>query len=302
MKCHVITSLCLGGVLAFVSVVQANTGDAPAQADSPDVSSDQQPYSAIWTRNVFDLKPPEEKITTKAPEVAPPSNIKLMGIYTIFGKRALLSVQEAAGAGKPQGKEEFYNMSEGERHGVLELVEINPTARTVKIKNEEIVSTITFETNKAPAAMAGGGPRPPGMNGFTPPPPAMGQPGTPMPLPSRSIRSSSPNLLQPSAAGYQSGYQPMGGNSLFSPAMTQQNALGSANQNISAEEAMTQFYLQQAAHQGDANFPPPLPLPPGLSSGNENNNSGGLPTPPSTRPPVPPQFRPKVTGSYPALP
>lgn len=305
MKCRVLTFLCLGGMLAGAPVLRANTSDAPTSEPAPESSevSSEQPYSAIWTRNVFDLKPPEDPSKlNKQPEVQPPSNVKLVGIYTIFGKRALLSVQDQAKQGKPAGKEEYYNMSEGERHGSLELLEINPTARTVKIKNDEIVATLMFETNKSsgpgPGPMAGA-PHPPGVNGFTPPPPAPlnFQNGA---LPSRSIRSSSPNLLQQprTSTGASSGYQPMGNGvpNLFSAPTTPPPA--APVNNMSAEEAMTQFYLQQAAHQGDPNFPPPVPLPPGL--GGNNNNQSSLPTPPSpySNPNLPAALRNRTIPSF----
>src|SRR5579884_1893917 len=128
MKNGVFKFFCLSGVLAFAAVCRANVHEAPpaatGQADSS--ASTESPYSAIWTRNVFDLtpKPPPPSLTNEP--VAPPANIKLVGIYTIFGKRALLSVQDPPERGKPNKQEEYVTMHEGERHGALEVMEIDP--------------------------------------------------------------------------------------------------------------------------------------------------------------------------------
>jgi hypothetical protein len=144
----------------------------PTAGVGESANSTEASYSSIWLRNVFDLKP-VISVTTKDPStIEPPPNIKLQGITTIFGdKRAILSVQPTASPGKPAGKEESYTLSEGQRQGSVEVVEINPKARKVKIKVDDLVSIITFETNKAAGGGGPGGgvPRVPGA-----PPPTRG--------------------------------------------------------------------------------------------------------------------------------
>ena len=86
-------------------------------------------------------------------------NVQLKGIITLGGKRALVDVLPVGGKG--QGKLESYILSEGDRQGNLEIMAIDVKARTVKIKNDGEVSTITFSTNSVtgpgnPASMVGG--------------------------------------------------------------------------------------------------------------------------------------------------
>ncbi|HWF18345.1 MAG TPA: hypothetical protein VG754_03720 [Verrucomicrobiae bacterium] len=293
---------CLCGLIAFASGARANVSDATAGTDMSGVSTD-QPYSAIWVRNVFDLKPKDPPPSTAPTETAPPSNIKLMGIYTIFGKRALLGVLEGQMPGQAAKKEECYNMSEGERRGSLEILEINPNARTVKIKNDQIVSTITFETNKPAGATMPNG-RPTGFGG------GMGQPAfhptgmpVPGPLPSRMTRPpSTQNNFQPSAAGYQSGYTGANTgttlNNLFNQPQNHQNAPAPTS-DLTAEEQVAAVLMNQKLHENDPVYPPAMPPIPGLNlggtgTGAENNST----TTPANNPTLPPWLRNRTIPSF----
>src|SRR5579885_1372645 len=99
---------CLFGMIALTQVVRAVVDDAaPNTGNGQADGSSDMPYSAIWTRNVFDLKPlppPVEPPKTNLP----PANVKLVGILTIFQKKqAMLTVQESI-PGRQPGKEENY--------------------------------------------------------------------------------------------------------------------------------------------------------------------------------------------------
>src|SRR5690348_6027189 len=115
MKRGIITTCCLFGCVALTTSVRAIVAE----------STDGNHYHAIVERNVFDLKAPPPPVTAAPVTNTPPPNVKLTGITTILGnKRALFMVQEAPVGGKPQ-KEESYILTEGQRQGALEVLEIN---------------------------------------------------------------------------------------------------------------------------------------------------------------------------------
>jgi hypothetical protein len=302
------------GIGALAYTVQAVNNDA---SGSDDGNNGQAPYSAIWLRNVFDLKPPPPPPSDADPKTnAPPSNVKLTGITTIFGKaQALFLVQQTGAPGKPPSAEESYILSVGDRQGGLEVLNINSKASTVRIKHDGLESTITFETNHPPSGGPGGqvsAPGAPGAPGQTAPgqrgtgmrPP--GFPGsTPAPItrPMRSANTSqggySPmtpqaaGYAQPAYAGYpggvQNGYvQPVAtvntgsgvnlGSLLNQPASTQQLPVP-ATSNLDPAEQAAILLAQQVAHAGQV-YPPPLPGLPDPNAPEENaspNQSTGMP-------------------------
>ncbi|MDB6112707.1 MAG: hypothetical protein JWR69_4457, partial [Pedosphaera sp.] len=121
-----------------------------------------------------------------------PPKVKLTGITTILGnKRALFMVQEVPAPGKAQ-KEESYILTEGQRQGLLEVLEIDERTGRVKIKNDGSISVVTFETVKLPVApvgvppsLAGGVPVLPPMPNAVAPHPV----GNPTTLPTRTSRT-----------------------------------------------------------------------------------------------------------------
>ncbi len=147
--------LCLfAGSLALAagacSVAAATTGDRQTTVLD-------NPFNPIVERNVFDLHdpppPPEPKSTN-----APPPNIHLTGISTILGKKqAYFMLQSAPEQGKPAAQDKYMTLSEGQRQDMLEVLEINPKSKLVKISNSGNISTITFETNKIAFSAATGG-------------------------------------------------------------------------------------------------------------------------------------------------
>ncbi len=120
-------------------------------------------YSAIAARNVFDLKAPVlPPVFTNPPP--PAANIKLTGISSMLGtRRALFLVSAAAQPGKPPGKEESYILAEGERQGVIEVLEVNQKAGIARIRNDGNESVLALDTTAKPASASAGGapPHPP---------------------------------------------------------------------------------------------------------------------------------------------
>jgi len=256
------TLLSLAGTLVLASGVQADVADGSV---APEPVND-QPYSAIWVRNVFDLKPPPPPPSNVASNT-PPANIKLLGISTMLGnKRAILSVQEVAGPGRPPGKEQSYVMTEGQRQGPLEVLEIDPPNRKVKIKNEELVSTITFDTNKTSIGSAPGAPPAPAFTppGFNPPRPNIGnRPGGFLP-PRMTMPPPVPTAGNP--AGTVNG---------FAPGFSQNpQAQAQVDNNAAALAALRQQQAEQAQEA--------------------QNAAQSLPTPGKT----PLNFGARVTGTY----
>jgi hypothetical protein len=101
------------------------------------------PYQGISDRNAFHLKPAtpvnSEKVRTPLPR------LHLTGITTILkGKRALLKAEFPA---KPpeRAREESYILTEGQRAGPIEVLEINEKKEEVKIDNSGTITNLTFE-------------------------------------------------------------------------------------------------------------------------------------------------------------
>ncbi len=309
-------------VVALAAGLQAAVNDSPSAKGSGDAS---EPYEAIWLRNIFDLKPPAVPVVVEEKPPVPPPNVHLTGITTIFGrKQALFMVQDQPAPGKPPEKEHSYMMVEGERRDKLEVLEIDTKNRKVKIKVEEVVSTITFETNRvsAPGGGPGGAPNPqfvppPGLvpPNFIPKPPPYGNNSG---FPGRDLRTPSyggqPQAYQNNgyggngyngAAGINSssatsGVNGGGGSSLFnSPTTQNQNVGGNNVNNLNAEQATALFLLQQQTHAAEekAGQYPPTPPIPGFNTGttSDQNQQGSVVTPVNTI--TPPPFGAKGTGT-----
>ena len=104
------------------------------------------PYQEIVRANVFGLKAPEPPAKPPPP---PLPKIRLTGITTFpNGKRALLEIYPV-GSRDPQAKGESYTLSEGQRVGEIEILEIDLHNRLVKIDCEGTVTSITFEAESA---------------------------------------------------------------------------------------------------------------------------------------------------------
>ena len=140
----------MGGNNILVRILGALLVCVAAKATVPD--SSRNPYQGIVERNVFGLKPapPDSK---PLPPPPPALKIVLSGITTILPRPlALLKVQMPARPSEP-AREESYILTEGQRDGEIEVIEINAEAGSVKVRNSGIVSVLTLDKDGAkPAA------------------------------------------------------------------------------------------------------------------------------------------------------
>ncbi len=137
--------------MTFGIVVAAVALCRPAAAVAPEP---QTGYRGIVDRNIFGLKPP--------PEPAQPPNtaqqlpkILLTGITTILGnKLALLKLQPPPAKAGEQLKEEPLMLTEGQREGPVEVLQIDEKAGAVRVNNSGTVTTLTFEKDAPKIAPA----------------------------------------------------------------------------------------------------------------------------------------------------
>ena len=159
------------------------------------------PYQGIAERNLFALKPPPPAVPAEPPP-APAPKITLTGITTILGnKRALMKVQEPAKPPQP-ARELSYILTEGQRDGDIEVLEIDEEAGTVKVNNHGTVQELNFDKDgvklsnqaSAPAALPAGSkpgavPTLPPLRGSPHNPALKNIPGAPPPSPpTRTLR------------------------------------------------------------------------------------------------------------------
>jgi hypothetical protein len=143
---------CSGRILIYLLIgfgliirAKATVNDAESNA-----------YNVIVSRNVFDLHAPPQQ-SSPEPSDPPPLNVRLTGISTVLGyKQAMFMVQDLIATGKPINKEESYILTEGQRQGSIQVLEINEKANFVKVNNDGKVSVLTFDPVKpvsAPSAV-----------------------------------------------------------------------------------------------------------------------------------------------------
>jgi hypothetical protein len=102
-------------------------------------------YLGISERNVFRLVPrPVQHLEPPPPPIA---TITLRGVTSILGKRqAILDIQFPAKAAQPAKKESCV-LGEQEHDGQVEVLEVNPSADSVKVNNFGTVMVLTFDKN-----------------------------------------------------------------------------------------------------------------------------------------------------------
>lgn len=128
--------ICLLGVL----VLGANTRAATATAKK-------NPYAkAIVGRNVFSLtSAPPATIVDPAPPPLP--RITLQGVTTLLCRgQVLFKIHMPSKPGEP-AREISCVLSEGERQGEIEVLEIDEKAGTVKFSNHGTVQTLNLKTD-----------------------------------------------------------------------------------------------------------------------------------------------------------
>lgn len=156
------------------------------------------PYSVISERNVFHLNPPPPPPEPEKTKADLPV-IKLSGFFKVGARtRALFSSM-------PKKKEDrwtYYNLAEGEKEGVLEVVKIDEADGKVDIMNSGTRATLTLKDDTvAPMAAA------------APPAPSEGQklplPGMPARRPFPAPGGAAMARGLPGANGTNGGLSPM---------------------------------------------------------------------------------------------
>jgi hypothetical protein len=246
----------------------------------PDVSSSQ--YQGISERNVFGLRPPPTQPSPTNTPVALPK-IVLTGITTILdSKRALMKVAPANGKQVEPGKELSLILTEGQREGEIEVLQIDEKAGSVKVNNSGTVMVLTFEKDgaKLPATapvpgIPGTVPIPgalPAMNPLSFPVrgnstnfPGRGRGFTPPPMPGVAGATG--------AAAVPTGGIPTPTGAVAAPAQSISPAL---SQDLTAEEQAIVMELQRQANPNNAALIPPTPLTPspGASQPPESSAAG----------------------------
>jgi hypothetical protein len=226
------------------------------------ISAD-NPYTGIIDRNVFGLKAPPAPADPEANRPPPPKIIPT-GITTILGnKRALFKVQMPARPPEP-AKEQSFIMTEGQREGQIEVLEIDEKAGSIKFNDYGTVVTLSLEKDApkpqpGPPVVAGAAPVPNQV--YTPPPavpggfsgssPVTSFGGSPngglKTIPTRTLR------LPPGGSG--------------PPGFPSQGNQPVTEQTLPIEQQMILMEIEREQHKNDPKYPPlpPTPLAPGES-------------------------------------
>ena len=125
--------ICLAGGLALHTGARAVTADSAGN-----------PYAGIVDRNVFALKPMPTPPPPVDPTVTPPQKITLTGIVNAFGKKQVYLRTLMSKPGEAP-KETNLMLSEGERAGEIEILEINEVLHTVRVRNHGLEQTLSLE-------------------------------------------------------------------------------------------------------------------------------------------------------------
>ncbi len=249
--------------LALGNGAQALTSDSPGG-----------PYHGIVERNVFDIHaappPPPPDANAGLP---PPPNIRLQGITDILGrKQVLFKVQLPARPPAP-AKEESFILTIGERQGDIEVLEINPKAGTVKMKNYGVVTNLSLEFNSdklvnvAPAAA----PIPPPMaapmtapGAIAPPPTLPGLPAGKFPRTLRLPGNPQPNAGTPNYGGQNYGGTGFGSAS-SAPNPTEDQSVPQPHMSPEARALLIELQRQKLKNEKNPMadiFPPTEATPP----------------------------------------
>lgn len=244
-------------------------------------ASPANPYEAITSRNAFGLKPPTPE-TKPEPPAPPPSKIKLQGIATLFGrKQVLFKTQVPARPPEyPAARDLALVLSEGQRDGDIEVLEINQADGTVKFNNNGRVELLTMKddadkpTPGAVPPVAGVGASPatppslPGLPPSTPPAGRMTLPGvnpgaSTVVTPFGASESSRPNPAIPQRTLRTTpGAGGAPGATLGIPQSNSQSSYQPPASPLSVDEQMAMLAVQHAAQQGGATSGLLPPLPP----------------------------------------
>jgi hypothetical protein len=142
------------------------------------IGTDANPYLSITERNTFGLKPP---VSIGPPEPPKPaaSKIVLQGVTTILGRRQVLfKINVPARAPEP-ARESNYMLSEGQRDGEIEVIEVNEKTGIVKFNNAGMIEVLSMDKDAAKPTAGPASPPPNSPPGALP----SALPGIPPPSP-----------------------------------------------------------------------------------------------------------------------
>jgi hypothetical protein len=129
-------------VWLFGCLVLALGGAAdPLVPVAPDVDDPSGPYAVISERNMFHLNPVPPEAGPEPPKVELPV-VKFFGFFRV-GR-----VTKALFCSLPKDKKEeptYYNLSEGEKSGFLEVVQIHFEKGEVEVVNSGVTMTLTLK-------------------------------------------------------------------------------------------------------------------------------------------------------------
>lgn len=248
----------LAGQFGFLLIAASVFAMAPNRAFND--------YDGIVSRNLFNLREP----LTKIPEPitnAPPMNLNLTGITTMLGyKLAMLRTHPPPKPGTPP-TDQTLTLTEGQREGDIEVLQIDEKAGRVKVNNGGTIMTLTFEkdglkpaqvlpTNLPPGASNAHIASVPTPTGVTPPP----QYGMVYPGQKRIPSRFNPNGATPPPVTLPGTTYPAVTNTVpaFVPAQPQTNV---APSQMTAEEqaAISELERELAARTNAAAAPPNAP-------------------------------------------
>ena len=127
-------AICLASGLVLQTGLPAVTADNSAN-----------PYAGIVDRNVFALKPAPPPPPPVDPNVTPPQKIILTGIVKAFGKKQVFFKTPPTGRPGEAAKEASFMLSEGERAGDIEVLEINEALGTIRVRNHGLEQPLSLE-------------------------------------------------------------------------------------------------------------------------------------------------------------
>lgn len=159
-------------------------GAAPLQGVTPTSNPKDHSYQSIIDRNPFGLKPPPPPAPPPPAQTNPASSeIVLTGIASVVKPTQVYLMRKEAGKKDPS----YYNLSQGQVKDGIEILQIDEKARSVKIRNAGLETSLTFATHgvKPPAGAPLPQPPAPGTAGAPVPggvPPVPPQPGAPAPM------------------------------------------------------------------------------------------------------------------------
>ena len=257
----------------------------PLQATVPEANINS--YEGISERNAFGLRPPPSQ-PQQEPTAAPLPKITLTGITTILdSKRALMKVAAANAKQPDPTKELSLILTEGQREGEIEVLQIDERAGSVKVRNSGQVMVLTFEKDgaKLPATPAPGSPGAaqlpsalpavqttnpytlPARNTATPPFPGRNLRHTIVPVPGVATSTSavtSPVGGVPTATG-------LSGSTPATPPPA-------SGQDLTAEEQAIVIELQRQSNPGTAALLPPTALTPAPAAQQPVESTAPAPT------------------------